>query len=235
VALTPGTKRLERKTNYSPHLLPRLRVHGAKPPLHHTSQPRILRPDEGYKVLRNVGILLHHYTASQPRGTQLMKIVTVATESGLVPKRVQLESILTQATQSEVNFVRTGSRNETYGTWNLSLLTGEVGKHGGWDAGRYPVVPRTVLALKGGLPQQLVNSNLTTTCQHNGVVWESQSLSLYTDGSTHSFQNALFIIALLITYKLKIIIKWILGKQSGKMWTGCIWFRVGTSGRLLWP
>jgi hypothetical protein len=31
----------------------------------------------------------------------------------------------------------------------------------------------------------------------------------------------------------KIILKWILGKQGGKIWTGCIWLRIGTSGRLL--
>jgi len=24
-----------------------------------------------------------------------------------------------------------------------------------------------------------------------------------------------------------------LGKYGGKMWTGCIWLRIGTSGRLL--
>jgi hypothetical protein len=30
-----------------------------------------------------------------------------------------------------------------------------------------------------------------------------------------------------------IILKWILGKQGGKVWTGCIWLRVGTSGGLL--
>jgi len=27
----------------------------------------------------------------------------------------------------------------------------------------------------------------------------------------------------------KIILKWILGKQGGKVWTGCIWLRIGTS------
>jgi len=30
----------------------------------------------------------------------------------------------------------------------------------------------------------------------------------------------------------KIILEWILGKQSGKVWT-VIWFRTGTSGRVL--
>jgi hypothetical protein len=29
------------------------------------------------------------------------------------------------------------------------------------------------------------------------------------------------------------ILKWILEKQEGKVWTGCIWLRIGTSGRLL--
>jgi hypothetical protein len=28
----------------------------------------------------------------------------------------------------------------------------------------------------------------------------------------------------------KIILEWILGKLGGKMWTGCIWLRIGTSG-----
>jgi hypothetical protein len=28
----------------------------------------------------------------------------------------------------------------------------------------------------------------------------------------------------------KIVLKWILGKQGGKVWTGCIWLRIGTSG-----
>jgi hypothetical protein len=31
----------------------------------------------------------------------------------------------------------------------------------------------------------------------------------------------------------KILLQWILGKQGGKVWTGLIWLRVGTSGRLL--
>jgi hypothetical protein len=31
----------------------------------------------------------------------------------------------------------------------------------------------------------------------------------------------------------KIILEWALGKQSGKLWTGCIWLRIETSGRLL--
>jgi hypothetical protein len=30
----------------------------------------------------------------------------------------------------------------------------------------------------------------------------------------------------------KIILEWILGKYSGRMWTGCIWLRIGNSGRL---
>jgi hypothetical protein len=29
----------------------------------------------------------------------------------------------------------------------------------------------------------------------------------------------------------KIILDWILGKLGGKVWTGCIWLRIGTSGR----
>jgi hypothetical protein len=28
----------------------------------------------------------------------------------------------------------------------------------------------------------------------------------------------------------KIILDWILGKQSGNVWNGCIWLRIGTSG-----
>jgi hypothetical protein len=31
----------------------------------------------------------------------------------------------------------------------------------------------------------------------------------------------------------KMILEWILGKQGGNEWTGCIWFRTWTSGRLL--
>jgi hypothetical protein len=31
----------------------------------------------------------------------------------------------------------------------------------------------------------------------------------------------------------KIILEWILGKQSGKLWNGCIWLRIGTSSGLL--
>jgi len=31
----------------------------------------------------------------------------------------------------------------------------------------------------------------------------------------------------------KIIIEWILGKKSGKVWTEGIWLRIGISGRLL--
>jgi len=30
-----------------------------------------------------------------------------------------------------------------------------------------------------------------------------------------------------------IILERILGKQDGKLWTGCIWLRIGTSGGLL--
>jgi len=31
----------------------------------------------------------------------------------------------------------------------------------------------------------------------------------------------------------RIMLEWILDKYSGKLWTGCIWFRIGTHGRLL--
>jgi hypothetical protein len=31
----------------------------------------------------------------------------------------------------------------------------------------------------------------------------------------------------------RIILEWILGKLDGKVWTGCIWLRIGTSARLL--
>jgi hypothetical protein len=31
----------------------------------------------------------------------------------------------------------------------------------------------------------------------------------------------------------RIILEWILRKWGGKMWTGCIWFRVGTNRGLL--
>jgi hypothetical protein len=31
----------------------------------------------------------------------------------------------------------------------------------------------------------------------------------------------------------RIILKWILGKQAGKLWTECIWLRIGISGGLL--
>jgi len=30
----------------------------------------------------------------------------------------------------------------------------------------------------------------------------------------------------------RIILEWALDKWGGKVWTGCIWFRTGTSGRL---
>jgi len=32
----------------------------------------------------------------------------------------------------------------------------------------------------------------------------------------------------------RIILEWILGKQSGKLRSGCIWPRVGTTGAILW-
>jgi hypothetical protein len=32
----------------------------------------------------------------------------------------------------------------------------------------------------------------------------------------------------------RIILEWILEKQGGKLWTGCIWLRIGTSSGLLW-
>jgi hypothetical protein len=28
----------------------------------------------------------------------------------------------------------------------------------------------------------------------------------------------------------KIILQWFLGKKNGKLWTGCIWLWIGTSG-----
>jgi len=31
-----------------------------------------------------------------------------------------------------------------------------------------------------------------------------------------------------------IILEWILGKQCERVWTGFMWLRTGTSGRLLW-
>jgi hypothetical protein len=31
----------------------------------------------------------------------------------------------------------------------------------------------------------------------------------------------------------KMTLEWIFGKYGGKVWTGCIWFRIGTSGGLL--
>jgi hypothetical protein len=31
----------------------------------------------------------------------------------------------------------------------------------------------------------------------------------------------------------KIILKWILGKQGGNLWTGLIWIRIGAKGGLL--
>jgi hypothetical protein len=31
----------------------------------------------------------------------------------------------------------------------------------------------------------------------------------------------------------RIILEWILGKEGGKLWTGCIWLRIGTSDGLL--
>jgi hypothetical protein len=33
----------------------------------------------------------------------------------------------------------------------------------------------------------------------------------------------------------KIILKWILGKQGGKVWTGCILFKILSSGGLISP
>jgi hypothetical protein len=31
----------------------------------------------------------------------------------------------------------------------------------------------------------------------------------------------------------RIILEWILGKQGGRMWLGCIWLRIWTSGEHL--
>jgi len=32
----------------------------------------------------------------------------------------------------------------------------------------------------------------------------------------------------------RIILEWILGKQSGRLWTGFMWGRIGANGELLW-
>jgi hypothetical protein len=34
-------------------------------------------------------------------------------------------------------------------------------------------------------------------------------------------------------YKLEDVLKWILERDDGLVWTGLIWLRIGTSGRLL--
>jgi hypothetical protein len=31
----------------------------------------------------------------------------------------------------------------------------------------------------------------------------------------------------------RIILEWIVGKYGGKMWIGCMWLRIGTSGEFL--
>jgi hypothetical protein len=31
----------------------------------------------------------------------------------------------------------------------------------------------------------------------------------------------------------RIILEWVLGKYGWRVWTGCIWLRIGTSGGLL--
>jgi hypothetical protein len=31
----------------------------------------------------------------------------------------------------------------------------------------------------------------------------------------------------------KIILKWILGKQGGNVWIGCVWIRIGTNDKLM--
>jgi len=33
---------------------------------------------------------------------------------------------------------------------------------------------------------------------------------------------------------MRIILEWILLKQGRKVWTGCLWLRLGSSARLLW-
>jgi hypothetical protein len=33
---------------------------------------------------------------------------------------------------------------------------------------------------------------------------------------------------------VKVILEWILGTLDGKLWTGCIWLRIGTSGGLVY-
>jgi hypothetical protein len=32
----------------------------------------------------------------------------------------------------------------------------------------------------------------------------------------------------------RIVLEWILRGEGGKLWTGFIWLRMGTSGKLLW-
>jgi len=32
---------------------------------------------------------------------------------------------------------------------------------------------------------------------------------------------------------VRIVLEWMLGEQGGKVWTGCIWLRTGTSSGLL--
>jgi len=36
------------------------------------------------------------------------------------------------------------------------------------------------------------------------------------------------------TFGYSLVLEWILEKQDGNVWTGCIWLRIWTSGRILW-
>jgi hypothetical protein len=31
----------------------------------------------------------------------------------------------------------------------------------------------------------------------------------------------------------RVVLEWIIRKYNGEAWTGCVWFRIGTSGRPL--
>jgi hypothetical protein len=56
------------------------------------------------------------------------------------------------------------------------------------------------------------------TGMHIGFRWESQK------GSDHKED---------LDVGGRIILKWILERQNGVVWTGSIWLRIGTSGGLL--
>jgi hypothetical protein len=44
----------------------------------------------------------------------------------------------------------------------------------------------------------------------------------------------LLLLFLEITHDGRIILEWNLGKQGGKVWTGCIWLKIGTNGGISW-